>query len=73
MRDFRTGGSIFKLCFKPILPSDIRKALHRYFYKSGKLIKNGILTLDSRNSLAMDLSDHGMHLDRRMMEFLVGT
>ncbi|GIM08475.1 hypothetical protein Vretimale_12482, partial [Volvox reticuliferus] len=54
-------------------PDDLKEQINarRYFYKSGRLIQDGILTLNGTD-FSKDIMDQGVDLDRRMLDFLVG-
>ncbi|GFR47899.1 hypothetical protein Agub_g9646, partial [Astrephomene gubernaculifera] len=54
-------------------PDDLGEQINarRYFYKSGRLIQDGILTL-SGTDFSKDIMEQGVDLDRRMLDFLVG-
>ncbi|GLC47982.1 hypothetical protein PLESTB_000046300 [Pleodorina starrii] len=54
-------------------PDDLGEQINarRYFYKSGRLIQDGILTLNGTD-FSKDIMEQGVDLDRRMLDFLVG-
>ncbi|DBB01935.1 hypothetical protein WJX77_010097 [Trebouxia sp. C0004] len=55
------------------LPTSLQEQIssRRYFYKSGRLIKDGIITL-SNTDFSRDIMDQGVDIDRRMLDFLCG-
>ncbi|KAL3158741.1 hypothetical protein ABBQ32_011470 [Trebouxia sp. C0010 RCD-2024] len=55
------------------LPTSLQEQIssRKYFYKSGRLIKDGIITL-SNTDFSRDIMDQGVDIDRRMLDFLVG-
>ncbi len=47
----------------------------KYFYKSSKLVKEGVIMLHgsaNESVVALDLVDNVVELDRRMLDFIVG-
>ncbi|KAG2434073.1 hypothetical protein HXX76_007801 [Chlamydomonas incerta] len=54
-------------------PDDLGEQINarRFFYKSGRLIEDGILTLHGTD-FSKDIMEQGVDIDRRMLDFLVG-
>lgn len=58
---------------------DDKISFRRYFYKSSKLIKEGIIIVTATpshnhgsSSILQDLTDNSVELDRRMLDYIVG-